>query len=310
VASLSSCLPPIQDPPPDPRVFEPPDKDLHDVGSALPYFVDFMYAMEKTHLIYLLEEEGPYTVFMPVQASFSEFHLKNKINHIDQMPADELAEILSYHFIPGRWMISNIPEGYHPTLALEKTSGNPIDIYIVKHGIFYLNGQNILDTPDLQTANGYIQSITSVLSIPALLDHLAFNDDFSLILEMLKRNNGETDFAQLLSGEGPFTFLAPDNTAIRSYLKNNSAWQTIEDIPGQAVVEILHNHLVKDINIVFEKTDGEQNITMLSGNSYIVQREYPKWLIKDEQQNLARINIRNIQGTNGIIHQIDRILLP
>ena len=44
--------------------------DLQGLGYALPYFEDFMYAMEKTYLTYLMEDEGPYTVFIPVQASF------------------------------------------------------------------------------------------------------------------------------------------------------------------------------------------------------------------------------------------------
>ena len=110
---FSSCIPPIEGPPPDPRSFEQPDTDLLDLGGTLPYFEDFMYALDKTHLTHLMEENGPFTVFAPIQASFSIFRAENMINHIDEFPEDKLADILRYHFIHGEWTLEDIPSGYH-----------------------------------------------------------------------------------------------------------------------------------------------------------------------------------------------------
>lgn len=49
-----------------------------EVGYGLPIFEDFMYAMEKTRLTYIMEEEGPYTIFAPIGVSFTEFRNENK----------------------------------------------------------------------------------------------------------------------------------------------------------------------------------------------------------------------------------------
>jgi uncharacterized surface protein with fasciclin (FAS1) repeats len=269
-----------------------------------------MYAMEKTLLTYLLEEDGPYTVFAPVQSSFTIFRKENKITHIDQFPEGKLAEILRYHIIPGRWSLSSIPEGYHPTLLPEKTTGNPIDLYIEKYDLFRLNGQVIIDEPDLATINGYIQSIKSVLDIPAILDHLLINRDFSLILEMLSRKDLDMDYLTLLSDEHPDTFLAPTNEAILSFIDRNPDWQTIDDISSHTLNELIGSHLFRGENIVMNEIPGDLTLTSMKGNDVTVRMDYPKWSIMDGNKKIARINIRNIQAVNGIIHQIDRVLLP
>jgi len=307
---ITSCIPPIHDRPPDPRTFDRSDTDLLELGYALPYFKDFMYALEITNLTYLMEEEGPYTVFAPVQASFSIFRMENKINHIDQFPEDELSEILRYHFIPGKWSLSGIPEGYHATLLSEKSTGNPIDLFVEKYDIFRINGLYIIDEPDLSTKNGYIHSIKSVLDIPTILDHLSINHEFSLFLEMLSRKDIDTDYLTLLSDDNPDTFFVPTNQAILSLLDNYPAWQTIDDIPAETLNEIIKNHHIRDENIVLNEVKEDLILTSINGNDLTIQIDYPKWKVIDKNSRTARINIQDIQGRNGIIHQIDRVLIP
>jgi len=173
-----------------------------------------------------------------------------------------------------------------------------------------LNGLNTLDVPDLYSINGYIQSIKTVLEIPTLLDHLAINDEFSLILEILNRQDIDKDYIQLLSGVEPNTFLAPTNEAIQSWIKNNPDWQSIDDIPVHTLHNILENLLIPNNNLVFDNKVRDLVVTTMNGETYSIQIDYPRWLIRNENKNLARINISNIQAENGIIHQVDRVLLP
>lgn len=311
LASIAvSCIPPVEGPPPDPRSFDSPDTDLKDLGITLPYFGEFVYAMGRTNLTHLLEEDGPYTVFAPVQASFSMFREKHKIDHIDQYPKDKLSEILRYHFIQGKYSLSEMPEGYHQTLLLEKTTGNPIDLLIEKYDVFRINGLNVIDEPDLASVNGYIQSIKSVLEIPDLMDHLSINRDFSMILEILKRRDIDHDFITRLSDGNRITFFAPSNAAIRSYLDKHSDWETIDDVPPGILNEILSNHIVDQGNIVLEGIYPDISMTTLSGREVSVHIDYPKWKVMTGTTRLAELNIRDIQGSNGIIHQVDRVLLP
>jgi len=307
---ITSCIPPVQGPPPDPRSFDEPDTDLLDLGESLPYFEDFMYALNKTHLTYLMEENGPYTVFAPVQASFSIFRTENMIKHLDEFPEDKLADILLYHFIHGDWTLADLPPGYHATLLPERTTGNPIDLYIEKNDIFRINGLNTIDEPDLATINGYIHSINSILKIPYMLDHLSNNKEFSMIIEVLERNDLDPDILDHLTNGDPVTFLAPTNKAIQSFLGAHPNWQTVHDIPSQNLNDILRNHLITDRNIVLNDLKGDLILTSDYGHKFTIHINYPKWTVRGESEKLATLSIRDIQAVNGIIHQVDRVLLP
>jgi len=307
---ITSCIPPVQGPPPDPRSFDEPDTDLLELGGSLPYFEDFMYALEKTHLTYLMEEHGPYTVFAPVQASFSIFRIENMINHLDEFPEDKLADILLYHFIHGDWTLADLPPGYHATLLPERTSGNPIDLFIEKNNVFRINGLNTIDEPDLATVNGYIHSINTILEIPDVFHHLLNNQEFSLILEMLERNDLDPDLLDHLSNGDPITFLAPTNKAVESFLEAHPDWQTVHDIPSESLNDILRNHLIIHRNIVLNNMKEDLILTSEYGQEFTVHIDYPEWSILGASKKLANLTIRDIQAVNGIIHQIDRVLSP
>jgi uncharacterized surface protein with fasciclin (FAS1) repeats len=307
---FNACIPPVEGPPPDPRSFDPPDTDLLDVGYALPYLEDFMYAMHKTHLTDLMEEEGPYTVFAPIHVSFDKFRIENKIMHLDQYPEDDLRRILQYHVLPGSWSLFTMPNGYYETMLHEKTTGNPIDLFINYNYIFWINDLNIIFEADLPSANGFIQAIKAVLKIPSILDQLSVNDNFSMISEILGRQDIDPEIKALLSDDIPDTFFAPTDKAIVSFLDNNPAWTTIEDIPAESLNEIIRNHLLVNENIVMNGVKEDMTLTLLNGNSVLVKIDYPKWSIMQGERKIASIDLKDIQGVNGIAHQIDRVMTP
>jgi uncharacterized surface protein with fasciclin (FAS1) repeats len=305
----ASCIPPLEGPPPDPRSFEISNTDLFDLGGSLPYFDDFMYTMKITHLDTLLKG-GPYTVFAPVQSSFSKFRKKYKITHMEQFPKDKLSEILRYHIIPGQYSLADFPEGYLPTLAIENTTGNPISLLIEKYDFFRINGRYLLDEPDLGTINGYIHSIGIVLEIPDLVDHLAINRDFSLIRKILNRRDIDPIFVMRLSNDDPVTFLAPANAAINSIIENHPVWQSVDDMPAEMLNNMMLNHIVDNKNIVLKDNFQDISMTTMSGREITVHIDYPRWKVMDGTTKIAELNIRDIQAVNGIIHQVDRVLLP
>jgi uncharacterized surface protein with fasciclin (FAS1) repeats len=299
---VTSCIPPVQGPPPDPRSFDQPDTDLYDLGESLPYFEDFMYALEKTHLTYLMVENGPYTVFAPVQASFSIFRINNMINHLDEFPEDKLAENPSLSFY-----IWEMEFGRYAAWISCNTFTGTIDLYIEKKDVFRINGLNTIDEPDLATVNGYIQSIKTILKIPFMIDHLLYNKEFSLILEILERDDVDPDLLGHFRKGDPVTFLAPTDNAIISFLGAHPQWQTVQDIPSDS---ILKNHLVNNHNIVLNNIKKDSTLTTEYGQEFTIHIDYPQWSILGGSKKLANLSIRDIQAANGIIHQIDRVLIP
>lgn len=307
---MTSCIPPIHDAPPDLRTYSPSDANLLEIGYALPYLQDFMYSIERTYLTHLMEEEGPYTVFIPVQASFATFRMKYDISHLDQFPVSELAEILRYHFIRGRWALSSLRPGYYPTLLLEPTSGNPVVIFIENNSVFKLNGMYLLDEPDLYATNGYIHSIKSVLDIPTAQDLLSVNENFSLILELIRRDDLEPDLKSFLTNGGPFTFLAPDNNAIQSFIDNDPTWNSVDDIPVGVINSILKNHFIGGENVVMGTLKEDRSMTSAAGHDLRIEVDYKKWIIRDTNGKATYVTAKDIQAINGVIHQVDRLLIP
>jgi uncharacterized surface protein with fasciclin (FAS1) repeats len=250
VLLITSCIPPINDIPDDPRKFDPPNTNLLELGSSLPYFKDYLKAMDQTNLSNILEYSGPYTVFMPNQNAFMNFRSELNISSTDELPDETLRDILLYHIIHGDWILSSIPDDYYPTLARERTTGNPISLYIVNTPIFRINGILALDEPDLRSVNGTIHSIDAVIRIPTVLTHLSINEEFSIIYELLQKEGLEIDGSTLLTEEGPITLLAPSNDAILTWVERNEFWQTPDDIPNEVIGRLFENHLIEDENLL------------------------------------------------------------
>ena len=306
-----SCIPHGKEIPTDPRTFDPSSTDLLELSSALPYFKDFIKASDQTKITNLLEDDGPYTIFMPNQLAFSRFRSEKGINSTDQVPEEDLKQILLYHIIRGRWLLLIIPIGYYPTLALEKTTGNPIDLFIDTGDLLRLNGVVTLDEPNLESTNGVIHSINAVLNIPTIMTHLSVNGELSMIYAILNRTDILGEFSDLLSDQvGPYTFFAPDNDAMLSFLAENPEWETMDEIPSETLIEIIKYHLVPDVNILVKNIEKTAAVIPSNGGILTIQSSYPDWYVLDGQNHKAEIILHDIQGTNGVIHQIDRILTP
>jgi uncharacterized surface protein with fasciclin (FAS1) repeats len=168
---------------------------------------------------------------------------------------------------------------------------------------------NTIDEPDLGTANGYIQSIKTILTIPSVLDHLAVNRDFSLILEILERSDLDWHIINTLLNADPVTLFAPTNQAILSFLGTHPSWKTVHDIPSESLNEILRNHLIKHDNIVLDNLKEDMPLITESGQEIIIHIDYPEWSVLGPSKKLGNLAIRDIQAVNGIIHQVDRVLL-
>jgi uncharacterized surface protein with fasciclin (FAS1) repeats len=307
---IQACIPPIQEAPPDPRTFDVPDTDLLDIGNSLPIFQDFMYALEKTYLTDYLEDDGPYTVFAPIHLSFDKFKIENRIYHIDQYPGDQLKEILKFHILPGNWYLLDMTTGYYPTILPKKTSGNPIDLYIDFDFIFKTNGRNVIFEPNLPGINGYMHGIKEILKVPTLLDQLSFNRNISMIHAIITRENLDVGLKQRLTDENPDTFFAPTKTALGSFLERNPAWEAVEDIPSDMVDALIRAHLLTDVNLVLNTYIEDVGVSPLNEADLVIKVDYPRWGILRDGKRVADIDIKDIQGSNGVIYPVDAVLMP
>ena len=118
-----------------------------------------------------------------------------------------------------------------------------------------------------------------------------------------------------LSGPGPFMVFAPTNAAfaklpkgtVESLLKpENKAKLTrilTSHVVGKAVMSDAIGKMVAD-------DKGAHPVKTLSGAMLIAKKNGDKLTLTDESGGTATVTIADVAQSNGVIHVVDRVLLP
>jgi uncharacterized surface protein with fasciclin (FAS1) repeats len=163
---------------------------------------------------------------------------------------------------------------------------------------------------DVAASNGVIHIIGKVLLPPSgnLVEMAQADTSFSyLVAAVVRASEGSTNVAQVLSGAGPFTVFAPTNDAFRA-----AGFPTIASIQAAdpaVLTSILTYHVIPARVFSSDLTDGEQAPTVNGGKVTIGLTSGAT--VKGNSNAMAsNIIATNIMATNGVIHVIDRVLLP
>jgi len=122
--------------------------------------------------------------------------------------------------------------------------------------------------------------------------------------------------ADTLQGKGPFTVFAPVNAAfaalpagtVESLLKpENKATLanvlTYHEVPGRLTAT--------DLDRLIKLGNGTAELTTASGGRlWIMKNGERNITIKDEAGAIADISIYDVMQSNGVIHSVDRVLMP
>jgi len=120
---------------------------------------------------------------------------------------------------------------------------------------------------------------------------------------------------ETLQGEGPFTVFAPTNAAfaalpagtVETLLKPENK-ETLTKILTCHVVgaDVMSSALVKMI----EDDKGEHIIKTVGGCEFVGMYKDGMVTIKDGMGGIATVTIADVKQSNGVIHVIDKVLLP
>jgi uncharacterized surface protein with fasciclin (FAS1) repeats len=118
-----------------------------------------------------------------------------------------------------------------------------------------------------------------------------------------------------LMGKGPFTVFAPVNAAFDALpagtvegLLKPEAKDTLTKILTCHVVAA--NALAKDVNKMVMDDGGTHEVTTVGGcKLWLSVKDNQVW-IKDEAGGMAKVTIADVKQSNGVIHVIDKVLLP
>jgi uncharacterized surface protein with fasciclin (FAS1) repeats len=113
-------------------------------------------AVSAAGLVETLEEPGPYTVFAPTNEAFEA--LGGTLDTLLEPENEaELAEILTYHVVPGELTSSELSDGQE----LKTVQGGTLEVQIAD-GEVTVNGAKVA-TPDVEASNGVVHVIDEVL---------------------------------------------------------------------------------------------------------------------------------------------------
>ncbi len=120
---------------------------------------------------------------------------------------------------------------------------------------------------------------------------------------------------ETLSGKGPFTVFAPTNSAFAA-LPPGTVKNLLKPANKDQLVKILTCHVVaadamSDAIRKMIMDDGGAHPVKTVGGCVFTARSQGDWIsIEDERGNVARVTIADVDQSNGVIHVIDKVLLP
>lgn len=255
----------------------------------------------------LSDESASYTVFAPTNAAFATFLSDNGFNSVDDVPADVLANILLNHVLVGKVPASQVATGYANTLATYDGTTSNVDMFINTASGVVINGESTVVLTDQDASNGVVHVVDAVIGIPKVPTFAAANPDFSILVQALTRSDLTTNYVDFLSGDGPFTVFAPNNAAFSALLTELNATQ-LSDIDAATLEAVLTYHVANGNVLAGDLTEGMMVPTAQGGSFTVSLTGGAK--ITDGAGRETNIIATDIQGGNGVVHAIDRVLLP
>jgi transforming growth factor-beta-induced protein len=251
-----------------------------------------------------LKGDGPFTVFAPTDEAFAKLSKGTIETLLKAENKETLQAILSYHVVPKkeRFNFDNAMSG--EAYEFKTLAGGKLKI-TKGDGTLKVNEAKIT-AQNVACNNGTIQIIDSVLMPPAekksgntIPAVAAKAGQFKTLLAALT----VAELADVLGGEGPFTVFAPTDDAFAK-LPKGTVEKLLKEENRKQLVDVLKYHVVSGKVLAKDLVKAEKSKT-LQGSSVQVSIAEGRVVI-----NESKVLTSDVLADNGVIHIIDRVLLP
>lgn len=283
---------------------------IYELASRDADFSNLKAAIDKAGLASTLSASGSFTVFAPGNAAFSEFLTENGYASLNDVPTAALKEILLNHVLSTKVMAANVTTGYVSTLAKGSASATKnLSMYINTASGVKINGMSNVVKTDINASNGVIHKVDKAIALPTIVTHAIANPNFSTLVMALTRPD-QPDFAGILGGtaNSPFTVFAPTNTAFGSLL-TELGLSGLGAIPAATLENVLKYHVVAGANVASTDITNNMTVNTFQGGTFTITTTGGV-KITDANNRVANVIATDVQCSNGIIHVLDKVLLP
>ena len=278
----------------------PEPQSIVEIATGDAQFSTLVEALTRVNLVSTLEGDGPFTVFAPTNAAFTALGVD-----LSTISDADLTEILLYHVLGAEVKAGDIQEGqtYASTAAATGPGNTQLSVLIEKTGSSVsLNGKINVTTADVDATNGVIHIVDAVILPMDVVDHAVANSNFTELVTALGAAEGD------LVGT-----LSDDATTFTVFAPLNSAFTEIADVTATLteaqLAAVLTYHVVGGANVLSTDLTDAQVVGTVNGDEFTVNIG-DGVTITDTQGNKANVVLTDVQATNGVIHVLDKVILP
>lgn len=278
----------------------PEEKSIAAIASDDPQFSILVDALVKADLVSTLDGNGTFTVFAPTNDAFNDLFQTLGVNGIEDLSKEALTPILLYHVVGLEAKSTDLTTGYIETLSADTEDGNGIVMYVEVGNGVQINKDVAVTAADIDASNGVIHVVNKVILPPTVVDIAIQNPGFSTLVEAVVK----AGLVDALMESGPFTVFAPTNEAFDNLF---AALQIngIEDLTADDLIPILLYHVVQG-NILAAEVPTAMVPTLNDAADLDIVASDSGVTINGSTNVIAT----NVQGSNGVVHVIDAVLVP
>lgn len=253
--------------------------------------VVFLYHHSYSRRAYHVSGDGPFTIFAPSNEAISKL---SRTVDITKLQTQAATFILAYHVFDHELRSDEIQDGF-----IVAFNGDGIYLNSTGGGVT-LNGDINVVQADILASNGVIHVIDQVLLPPNhdVTDIAADNglEQFLSALEV-------TGLSSVLQGDGPFTVFAPSDAAFAK-LGQNTVDALFKDVTTLSNLMLYHvtsgfvgTGDLERLDSIETQAEGSPKITIKSSDGVLLNGN-------------TRLTVANLLGMNGVVHLIDKVLIP
>jgi len=298
----------------EPTPPSPSQKTIAQIAADDGDFSILVDALSRTGLLATVSDNSAnLTVFAPTNQAFADLLAELNLPDLDAVEnalgTEGLKTVVLYHVLGMEVKSNMVSTGYVSTAAVNSTD-DALSLFINTMSGVKINNRAMVTTPDVDASNGVIHIIDKVILPLSIYDLLMVNPDYSSLTTALGVADGNLDALLADIAAGPFTVFGPDNMAFGDLLTELN----LADLP--AVVASLGTDGLADV-LLYHVVPGNINsdevpsgmVTTASSEMFSIDMTAGV-AITDKNNRTGMVKVVDIQGTNGVIHTIDKVLLP
>jgi len=269
--------------------------DIVDTAVSAGSFNTLVAAVKAAGLVETLKGKGPFTVFAPTDEAFSKLPAGTVETLLKPENKAKLASILTYHVVPSKVMAADVVK----LTGAKTVQGQQVDVKVDGPTVM-VDGATVTAV-DIACDNGVIHVIDSVI-LPAdttIVETAVSAGTFKTLVAAVKA----AGLAETLSGEGPFTVFAPTDDAFAK-LPAGTVESLLKPENKAKLVSILTYHVVAG-RVYSGDAVAAKKASTLEGSPIEISVT-----ASGARVNEAKLVATDLDGSNGVIHVIDSVLMP